>query len=159
MNPVGRVYLLVHGHYRASRHHTHTEFAGLCAGCEQWIEEAVIPCRPRPPRRSPNCDHPVHQHFDSGLECRKCHRQLRVLPCVICEARIVESGDYATEYVRALPNHTPCCGAHCHTVCRSIGDNITWCPFCSSPLKLMAGDVFEGCIAIPADSCPHVDLA
>ena len=88
VNPVGRVYQLIRGRYRASRHHD-KELTGLCAWCGQWMEkEVVVPCRPssEPLRKSPCCDLPVHRHCDSGPACRKCHKQLRVLPCVICGA-------------------------------------------------------------------------
>ena len=100
VNPVGRVYQLIRRRYRASRHHS-KELTGLCEWCGQWMEEVVVPCCPssEPLRKSPCCDLPVHRHCDSGPACRKCHEQLRVLPCIICRARIVEEVNYAMEYV------------------------------------------------------------
>ena len=59
---------------------------------------------------------PVHQHYDSGPECRKCHMQHRVFSLMENESWSV---DYATEYASAPLNHTPCCGTDSRAMCRT----------------------------------------
>ena len=153
INPIRHVYQLIRGRYRASRHNSQKHHHGLCAWCNQFIEEeVVVPCKPsgEPVRMTPCCNLPLHRDCDSGPECQKCHQQMRVLPCVVCNGQIAEGVDFAREFTEALPNRTPCCGADCHSTCRR--SDITRCPLCSCPLDnwildkelLMAGDVLAG---------------
>jgi hypothetical protein len=66
VNSVGRVYQLIRGRYRASRHHSQ-DLHGLCAWCGQWIQkEVVVPCRPSNEHKlSLCCGLPVHLDCDS----------------------------------------------------------------------------------------------
>ena len=131
-NPVREVYQLIRGRYRACRHKKERNH-GVCVWCIRPIYLDVhVPCRPEEPRRSPCCNLPVHPGCKPTAECRSCHQQLRVLPCVVCGDPISWGENFAREYEASLPHQTPCCGADCHPECKS--DSITRCPLCSNPL-------------------------
>jgi hypothetical protein len=61
---------------------------------------------------------------DQNAESATCSS--KVFTCVICGIQIVEGVDYAAEYVSALLNCIPCCGADFHALCRMIPYWYTW---------------------------------
>jgi hypothetical protein len=62
--------------------------------------------------------------WDQNAESATCSS--KVFTCVICGIQIVEGVDYAAEYVSALLNCIPCCGADFHALCRMIPYWYTW---------------------------------
>ena len=142
-NPVGKVYKLIRGRYRASRH----------KGCIDNMTELCIYCFKRitlsPAGMSPCCRRKVHKYCKPREpHCRVCHQLYAVLPCVVCKLPIdYGTNNFAAEYEAAVLHRTPCCEADCHPSCKSSTFNR--CPLCMCPLlnweidteMEMAGDV------------------
>ena len=129
-----KVYQLIQGRYRASRDKQKLSH-GVCAWCFWPVcPQTVMPCKPKPDSvpRSLCCDAVVHPDCKPTADCRACHEQLRVLPCVVCKLPIAWRDHFAKEYKAALPYRTPCCGADVHPECRT--NDIHRCPLCSYPL-------------------------
>ena len=136
-NPVQNVHQLIRGRYQASQYNNERALSlGVCVYCMCPIKnEVIVPCRPRTIElpKSSCCNAMVYpQCRQRHPTCSACHKLLRVLLCVVCKQPIAWGEEYASEYAAALPHRTPCCGADCHSHCKS--DTIYRCPLCSYPL-------------------------